>query len=236
MDRQLSGLGQAQRVWPLCACLVVFGVGCGRWLGPLSPRGWGGEDQEPSRRAGAETPKGDRAKAERLYAKGVQATAEEDLDAALECYSQAIQADPQCGKAYVNRAELWLRSGALNRAVLDCNIALHIDKNDSQAYLNRGAVALARGEWGRALSDTKKALKHDPNSSAAHVNCATAYAKMGRLDEALGHLDKAVRLEPGNLVAHENRAEVYRQKGWVKQADAEDKFVRNARTQPSRRP
>jgi tetratricopeptide (TPR) repeat protein len=69
--------------------------------------------------------------------------------------------------AYNERASIYFKKRAYDRAIADCTQMLLIDSTNIDGYLNRGVSYSRKGDFIRAIDDFKMALKLEPNNSYA---------------------------------------------------------------------
>lgn len=100
---------------------------------------------------------------------GVERFVAGDIDGAFGDFSSAIELDPGCVKAWLNRGSIRNQRGDYAGAAADFDAAIALDASISAAYSNRGAVRLAQWEFSTALADFNAALALDPNNCQAHL-------------------------------------------------------------------
>ncbi|MBV8910566.1 MAG: TIR domain-containing protein, partial [Gammaproteobacteria bacterium] len=100
----------------------------------------------------------------------------QDVEAAIDAYTEAIRIDPGYVLAYADRARAWV------------------------TYAGQFARAPAvRADFGRALADARRAIELGPDLADSHFALASYY-ESGALDftQAAQAYDRAIALEPGN--------------------------------------
>nr|XP_056702260.1 RNA polymerase II-associated protein 3 isoform X2 [Euleptes europaea] len=90
-----------------------------------------------------------------------------NYDAAIECYTKGMNADPYNPVLPTNRASSFFRMKKYSVAESDCNLALAINKNYTKAYARRGAARFALQNCMGAKEDYEKVLELDPNNFEA---------------------------------------------------------------------
>ncbi|XP_060100944.1 RNA polymerase II-associated protein 3 isoform X1 [Heteronotia binoei] len=90
-----------------------------------------------------------------------------NYDAAIECYTKGMNADPYNPVLPTNRASAFFRMKKYSVAESDCNLALAIDKNYTKAYARRGAARLVLQNYMGAKEDYEKVLELDPDNFEA---------------------------------------------------------------------
>jgi tetratricopeptide (TPR) repeat protein len=99
---------------------------------------------------------------------------------------------------YVNRGILRLRTGKLDEAIADFDIAIRRDPSLGDAYLNKG-IALVRGnrDWDQAIGLFNTALERRTRRPAlAYYGRGVANEMKGHIKEAYLDYREANRIEP----------------------------------------
>ena len=159
----------------------------------------------PARPRAAQSPAAD------LYLKGRYYWAKrtpQDLQKAVDYFTQSIVADPGYARAYVGLADCYglLRefagmpdSDAWPRALAAARKAVELDDSLAEAHgtlgfdLFYGSLDLQNGE-----REFKRAVELNPNYPEAHHWYATALMSVGRLTEASDEMARARELEPAS--------------------------------------
>uniref|UniRef100_A0A0B8RWG4 RNA polymerase II-associated protein 3 n=1 Tax=Philothamnus irregularis TaxID=1899461 RepID=A0A0B8RWG4_9SAUR len=90
-----------------------------------------------------------------------------NYDAAIECYTKGMNADPYNPALPTNRASAFFRLKKFSVAESDCNLALALNKNYTKAYSRRGAARFVLRNFKGAKEDYEKVLELDPNNFEA---------------------------------------------------------------------
>ncbi len=85
-----------------------------------------------------------------------------ELDEAVEAYSQSIDLKPSSPSSYNNRGVAYCKQDDFNLAIADYTKAIELKPDDAQAYANRGITYISKGEYGKAIDDQNKALELNP--------------------------------------------------------------------------
>lgn len=88
-------------------------------------------------------------------------------DAAVECYTRGMNADPYNPVLPTNRAASFIRLKKFAVAESDCNLAIALDSKYTKAYARRGAARTALRNHQGALDDYEMVLKLDPGNFEA---------------------------------------------------------------------
>ena len=130
----------------------------------------------------------------------------DDLQKAVDYFTQAIVHDPGYSDAYVGLADCYnlLReysvmkgSDAYPRALAAARKAVELDDRSSQAHASF-AFASFWGEWDVATADRefRRAVELDPHNATAHHWYATYLLQLGRPAEALVEIERAQAADP----------------------------------------
>lgn len=133
----------------------------------------------------------------------------DDLNKAVDFFTQAIVLDPSYAKAYVGLADCYnlLREfsamparDAHPRALAAARKAVELDDSSSEAHTSL-AFATLYWKWDAAAAERefKRAIALDPNNVRAHHWYATSLSAWGRRQEALSQIDLAQKLEPASI-------------------------------------
>ena len=117
---------------------------------------------------------------EACYNRGISRCHEEDYEAAISDFDQALQLNPKLADAYYNRGLAYTKLGQYQEAIEDYSEALEINPNWADAYNNRGNADYKLGNHEKAIADYNQALSINPDFTEAHRNRDIA---QGVLDE-----------------------------------------------------
>jgi DNA-binding winged helix-turn-helix (wHTH) protein/Tfp pilus assembly protein PilF len=130
----------------------------------------------------------------------------DDLQKAVDYFTQAIVHDPGYSDAYVGLADSYdlLReysamksSEAYPRALAAAREAVELDDKSSQAHASLAYVSFW-GMWDATTADRefRRAIQLDPNNANAHHWYSPVLETMGRYTEALTEIERAQALDP----------------------------------------
>jgi tetratricopeptide (TPR) repeat protein len=159
--------------------------------------------------------------AEDLYLKGRyywNKRTPDDLNKAVDLFTQAIVHDPGYAKAYAGLADTYnllrefslMPSGeAFSRSLAAARRAVELDGGLADAH-NSLAFASFYGAWDFAAAEREfeRAIELDPHYATAYHWYANALVCLGRFDEALAKIGRARELDP-------NSASVLADKGYM---------------------
>jgi len=112
-------------------------------------------------------------------------------------WSHAIAVTKNNGFAHASLADLLLRRGRLDEAILHCQEALNLEPADADAHNNLGLALLQKGHENEAAAEFRKSLEIDPHQMNAAPNLAWILATSP--DSATRDGAKAVELTEGVL-------------------------------------
>jgi Tfp pilus assembly protein PilF len=132
----------------------------------------------------------------------------EDLNRALDYFTQAVVKDPRYAQAYVGLADAYNLfseytvmpySEAFKRGMAAAKTAIRLDDNLPEAH-NSLAFASFYGAWDTVTAERefKRALRLNPNYGTAHHWYATFLMSLGREREALIEVTRAQVLDPSS--------------------------------------
>lgn len=167
--------------------------------------------------------------AEDLYLKGRyywNKRTPEDLNKALDLFTQAIVHDPGYAPAYVGLADCYnlLREysamppgEAYPRALAAAKKAVELDDNSAEAH-NSLAFVTFYWTWDAATAEQefKRAIALNPDYVAAHHWYATFLMATGRNPEALAEIEKARKLDPSSTAIMADRGYILYRAGQSK--------------------
>ena len=133
----------------------------------------------------------------------------EDLNKAVDRFTQAIVKDPAYAQAYAGLADVYdLLSEyssmpyqeAFTRAIAASRRAIELDDSLAGAHCSL-AFASFYGAWDRRTAERefKRALDLDPQYVTAHHWYATTLMTMGRFQDALFEIERAQQLDPASI-------------------------------------
>ncbi|XP_053313918.1 small glutamine-rich tetratricopeptide repeat-containing protein beta [Spea bombifrons] len=117
-------------------------------------------------------------KAEQLKDEGNNFMKEQNYEAAVDCYTQAVELDPKNAVYYCNRAAAFNQLGNHSNAVRDCEKAISIDVVYSKAYGRMGKALAAMNKYKEAIGSYQKALDLDPDNESYKSNLRLAEQKL----------------------------------------------------------
>jgi len=154
----------------------------------------------------------------------------EDLNKALDLFTQAIVRDPGYAQAYVGLADCYnllreysvMPAGeAYPRALAAAKKAVELDDNSAEAH-NSLAFVTFYWTWDAATAEHefKRAIALNPDYVAAHHWYATFLMATGRCPEAVAEIEKARKLDPSSTPIMADRGYILYRAGQSKEGIA----------------
>jgi predicted O-linked N-acetylglucosamine transferase (SPINDLY family) len=123
---------------------------------------------------------------------------------AMECYEAAVQADPRCARAHLNRGNILLASARTDEARNAYQLAVACDPHYAAAYFNLANLNCRAGEYEQALQHYGVAIRIKPDFADAFVALGNALADLGRTAEAIESYQRALAITPNYADVHLN--------------------------------
>jgi superkiller protein 3 len=108
-------------------------------------------------------------KAREEFARGMDAHAKGDDQAAQAALERALEIYPSYVKAHNNLGVLYLKAGLKGKASVEFSKAVEFDPKFTAGYVNLAKTAISSGNYSEAELELKKALASDPSALNAMV-------------------------------------------------------------------
>jgi tetratricopeptide (TPR) repeat protein len=116
-----------------------------------------------------------------------------NLDRDIAAARQSVKENPSNASGLVRLADLLVRKGALDEAMLLFDEALKLNPRSHDAKTGRGAVLARQGNVQEAEAVLKEALLLNPNPVRTHYELGLVYEKLGDPEKALAELKEGIR-------------------------------------------
>ncbi len=130
--------------------------------------------------------------AEVYFEKGVKMTDEKRYNEAIECFTDAIEVNPNLVKAYFSRGFVFYNLNKMNEALSDYNKAIELDPEYASAYNNKGNIKEECADYQGALSDYSKAIECDSMFVLGYTNRARIKVIVENHKGAISDYSKAI--------------------------------------------
>ena len=152
-----------------------------------------------------------------------------NFEAAIDDFTSALRLDADNDYLYASRAEAYLETGDLGKALEDINKAIAIDASHYN-YAKRAEVHRRLGNLDIALADVSKAIELNNSNTSELANLFDGYFQRGEIHMEKGDYDAAVRdftaqieKDPEFIEPYELRAAAYRRLGMDSLAAADER-------------
>ena len=143
----------------------------------------------------------------------------EGFKKAIECFEQAVLADPDYAPAYSGLADGYNLLNGYNALPTDYCLprakqavlkALELDDKLAEAHASLAHIKMKlEWDWAGAEREFKRAIELNPNYSVAHHWFSLTLRVLGRLDESLAEIKRALELDPLSLIINTSAASCY---------------------------
>jgi tetratricopeptide (TPR) repeat protein len=131
-----------------------------------------------------------------LVALGIGFSEREQIEEALDCFDQAVEANPCAANAWNNRGVLLGELRRTQEALESYDRAVEADPCAAKAWYNRGVLLGELRRTQEALESYDRAIEADPSCARAWYNRRIELVKLGRFEEAIESLEKTRELDP----------------------------------------
>jgi tetratricopeptide (TPR) repeat protein len=157
-------------------------------------------------------------KARDTYKQALRLEEQRQYRAAIEAYSQAIEADPKSDAAFLHRGYCAYQLGDNAGAIADFSQSLAVQPNNSRAYLARASAYAASGNSANAMADVSEAILRDPRNPDSYLLRARLYQQQGEHQFAVRDYTNAADLVPNSEKSYLGRAIVFQADGQPQRA------------------
>ena len=126
------------------------------------------------------------------------------LSEAMARYEAAIDIDPRCARAHLNRGNIFLAAAKFDEARSAYQLAVDCDSHYAAAHFNLGNLNYKTGQFEPALRNYQEAVDIKPEFADAWVAMANAFDSLGRTDEAVESYQRALIIIPDYAEVHFN--------------------------------
>ena len=135
-------------------------------------------------------------------------------------YDAAVQADPSCARAYLNRGNILLAGARFEEARSAYQLAADCDAHYAAAHFNLGNLDYRVGKFESAVRGYRVAVAINPDFADAFVAMANALDNLGRTAEAEESYERALAINPTYAEVHFNLGLLARTQGRLEKAAA----------------
>ena len=141
---------------------------------------------------------------------GIILSEKEKIKGAIDAFNASLKLKPDNPDVYYNLGLVYDRlMGDVEKAVLNYEAAIDLNKGHFDAYNALGDIYARSGKPDEALEKYQKAVTINPNYAKGYSNIGIVYNAKGRYRDALEQIRKAIALDPKNPLFYNNLASVY---------------------------
>jgi len=129
------------------------------------------------------------------------------LEAARDCYQQAIRIRPKIAQSHVGLGTVWRALGQPEAAIDSYRRALEIQPALPEAIGNLANALRDQGQIAEAADGYRRVLQLRPDMAEAHNNLGSALLELGQPEQAANSYRQALRIRPRYAEAHCNLAD-----------------------------
>jgi len=133
----------------------------------------------------------------RYFESGNQYLENEEYDAAIIEYRNAIELDRRYGEARKQLGRALIAVGNLRGAYQERIRAADLLPGDSEAQTDAAVMLLQAGEFEDAETRARRALDADPQNIDAQIVLGSALVRLDDLDGAIAQIEEAIEIDPG---------------------------------------
>lgn len=137
----------------------------------------------------------------KLIDSGDKALARQDVNGAIEFYSQVIAQTPEFTNIYYKRGLLYLQQRRFDRAVVDFTRTLRRDALHVEAFIHRAQCLTAMGKHAEAIKDYDNAIALRADVDSWYMARGKLHNDLENYDEALRDFHAALDCNPKNVEA-----------------------------------
>lgn len=158
----------------------------------------------------------------KLYEKATDALKKNDLDQAINLFTQVVNADARDYQAWNELGTAYFRKDKLSSAETALSKSLEAKPDYQLGLLNLGKVQFQRKNYETAIATLTKVIEKDPTSAQVNAMLGESYLQIKKGSQAVGYLNEAIRLDPQGMAnLHLRLATLYHGAGLKDRAAAE---------------
>ena len=153
-----------------------------------------------------------------LNIKGIAHHGLAEFDKAINCYENALIANPSYGEAYNNMGNTFKIKGNIDRAIESFKKAIVLKPEFAEAYNNMGVTYQASGENSLAILQFQKAINIKIDFVDAYINKGNAFRVVGDLNSSIKQFQKVLEIAPNSADAFFSMGLTLRDQGFFEEA------------------
>lgn len=126
---------------------------------------------------------------------------QQEWDAAIGEYTQAIELNPKLAALYFNRGVAKYGKGDPKAAIADFGEAIRLDPKDPQGYVNRAIMQFEGEVYAPAIADMDAAIRLAPKMTMLYTYRGKIHLAAGNADKAIADFKQVLKMDPANADA-----------------------------------
>ncbi|WP_071515123.1 tetratricopeptide repeat protein [Geitlerinema sp. PCC 9228] len=147
---------------------------------------------------------------------------QQNWQAAIDAYREAIQQQPEYATTYLELAKLLQQLGKIQQAANTWWEALkrQPEWGNTDDYLTLGNLFVKQQSWSKAIACYQQAIASNPQSYLAHHNLGEIYSYKQQWQAAISHYQQAIAIHPNFPNAYNSLGKIFAsQQNWQAAAD-----------------
>jgi tetratricopeptide (TPR) repeat protein len=140
-----------------------------------------------------------------FYSAGNELLQKNEVDKAIEAYTQAVNLKPDYSEAWRCRASAFIRKKLYDKALEDCERALMSNRANARAYNERAVCYGAKGDLKAALGDYNDAIRLNPLDAMFWAGRAWTNNGLQEHGKAVEDANEALRIKSDFALAYAER-------------------------------
>ena len=146
------------------------------------------------------------------------------IEAAIDCYRDAIKLQPNSSELYQKIGEVLTQKGELESALVILYRGIKLTPKSPICYYLLGEVWREKKEYDLAILAYGRAIELTQNNHLFHKKLGDVWQEMGKLDVAISCYEKAIEINPNFFWSYHSLGNVYtKQQKWDEAIAAYDK-------------
>ncbi len=137
---------------------------------------------------------------------------------AIDCYTQALNLDPDNSQLYTHIANALFAQGNFDAAEKNYRQALTLNPDKGEFYYNLANTLQHQRKFDEAIELYYQAVCLNPDHAEAYYNLGVALQAQDQLSYAVISFQEVLRLKPNHIAAHYNLASILQAQGRLEDA------------------
>lgn len=142
-----------------------------------------------------------------LYRMGIENCNQGNLYGALECFSKALDRNPDFSRAFIFKGIVHFTLGQYEESISCYDGAIGVNRGNSWAWCNKGISLLKLNMANEAISAANEAIKYAPKNSNAWGVKGDCLFSLGKFEEAIECYTDAIELNPDDACNYIGKGE-----------------------------